>query len=100
MTKAASKDQVGQNVLSYIDDIVMVSKKRETYISYLAENFVNMREARLKLNIEKWIFGTTKGKVLSCLISMKGIKANPDKNKVITQMQKRCAETNMPDSIT
>jgi hypothetical protein len=87
MTKAASKDQVGQNVLSYIDDIVMVSKKRETYISYLAENFVNMREARLKLNIEKWIFGTTKGKVLGYLISMKGIKANPDKNKVITQMQ-------------
>jgi hypothetical protein len=29
MTKAALKDQLGRNVLSYIDDIVMVSKKRE-----------------------------------------------------------------------
>jgi hypothetical protein len=29
MTKAALKDQVGRNVLSYVDDIVVVSKKRE-----------------------------------------------------------------------
>jgi hypothetical protein len=36
MTKAALKDQVGRNVLSYIDNIVMVSKKRENYITDLA----------------------------------------------------------------
>jgi hypothetical protein len=33
MTKAALKDQVGRNVLSYVDDIVMVSKKKENYIA-------------------------------------------------------------------
>jgi hypothetical protein len=27
MTKVALKDQVGRNVLSYVDDIVVVSKK-------------------------------------------------------------------------
>jgi hypothetical protein len=46
-----------------------------------------MREARLKLNPEKCIFGITKGKVLGCLVSMKDIKANPDKIRAITQMQ-------------
>jgi hypothetical protein len=87
MTKVALKDQVGRNVLSYVDDIVMVSKKRENYIADLAETFTNMRKARLKLNPEKCIFGITKGKVLGCLVSTKGIKANPNKIKAIIQMQ-------------
>jgi hypothetical protein len=57
-----------------------------TYISDLVETFVNMREARLKLNLDKCIFGVTRYKVLGCLISMKGIEANPDKIRAITQM--------------
>jgi hypothetical protein len=47
MTKAALKDQVGRNVLSYVHDIVEASKKRENYISDLAKTFSNMGEARL-----------------------------------------------------
>jgi hypothetical protein len=74
-------------VLSYADDLVVVSKKRENYIVDLAETFTKMREARLKLNPEKCIFGITKGKVLGCLVSTKAIKANPDKIKAIIQMQ-------------
>jgi hypothetical protein len=72
MMKAALKDQVGRNILSYVDDKVMVSKK-EYYIADLAETFVNMQEAKLKLNSEKCVFGVTKGKVLGCLVSTKGI---------------------------
>jgi hypothetical protein len=45
MTKEALKDQVGKNVLSYIHDIVVVSKKKAAYISSLAETFSNIREA-------------------------------------------------------
>jgi hypothetical protein len=52
----------------------------------LVETFANMHEASLKLNIEKWIFRITKGKVLGCLVLMKGIKANPDKIKARIQM--------------
>jgi hypothetical protein len=79
MTMAALKDQVDRNVLSYIDDIVVASRKKETYISYLAETFTNMCDASLKLNPEKCIFGITKGKVLGCLVSTKCIEANRDK---------------------
>jgi hypothetical protein len=46
-----------------------------------------MREANLKLNPEKYIFGVTRGKVLGCLVSTKGIEASPDKIRAIIQMQ-------------
>jgi hypothetical protein len=77
MMKASLKDQVGKNVLSYVHDKVIASKK-DDYISDLVETFMNMREARLKLNAEKCIFGITRGKVLGCLVSTKGIEANTD----------------------
>jgi ribonuclease HI len=84
MTKAALKDQVGRNVLSYVDDIVVVSKKKKNYLSDLVEPFSNMREAKLKLNPKKCVFRITRGKVLGCLVSMKGIEANPNKMRAIT----------------
>jgi hypothetical protein len=86
MTKVALKDQVGKNVLSYADDIVMVSKKKASYISNLVETFANMCEGKLKINSEKCVFGVTRGKVLGCLVTTKGIEANPDKIKAILQM--------------
>jgi hypothetical protein len=55
--EVALKDQVGRNALSYVDDIVVASKKRASYISNLTEAFANMREAKLKLNPEKCVFG-------------------------------------------
>jgi hypothetical protein len=61
MTKVALKYQVGRNFLSYVDDIVAVSKKKTSFISDFAETFTNMREARLKLNPEKCIFGVIRG---------------------------------------
>jgi hypothetical protein len=87
MMKAALKDQVDRNVLSYVDDIVMASKKKTSYISDLAETFANIREAWLKLNLEKCVFGVTRGKVLGCLVTTKSIEANLDKIRAILQMQ-------------
>jgi hypothetical protein len=87
ITKAVLKDQVGRNVFSYIDDIMVASKKKASYITDRTETFANMREAKLKLNPEKCVFGVTRGKVLGCLVSTKGIEASPDKIKVIIQMQ-------------
>jgi hypothetical protein len=86
MMKATLKDQAARNVLSYVDDLVVVSKKKETYIFDMAETFANMREVRLKLNLVKYIFRITKGKVLNCLVSTKGIEANPDKIRALIQM--------------
>jgi hypothetical protein len=59
LKSGCDKDQVGRNILSYVDDILVVSKKKTTYISDLAETFASMCEARLKLNPEKFVFGVT-----------------------------------------
>jgi hypothetical protein len=83
MMKVALKYQIGRNVLSYVDDIIVASKKRASYISDLTKTFTNMREAKLKLNLEKCVFGVMRDKVLGCLVSTKGIEARPDKVKAI-----------------
>jgi hypothetical protein len=57
MMKATLKDRVGRNVLSYVDDIMVMSKKKETYIFNLAETFTNMHQAQLKHNPKNAYFG-------------------------------------------
>jgi hypothetical protein len=37
--------------------------------------------------MEKCVFGVSRGKVLGCLVSIKGIEANPDKIKAIVYMK-------------
>jgi hypothetical protein len=45
--------QIGRNVLTYVDDIIVKSTKQENHIADLQEAFVNFRKAGLKLNLEK-----------------------------------------------
>jgi hypothetical protein len=87
MMKAILKDQIHRNVFTYVDDIVVASKTKCTHIEDLAETFANMRGAQLKLNPEKCVFDVHKEKMLGCLVSVKGIEANPDKIKAITHMK-------------
>jgi hypothetical protein len=105
MMKAALKDQVGRNVLSYVDDIVIVSKMKENYIADLVETLINMREAKFKLNPNKCVFGVTKGKVLRCLISNKVYGSKPRQNQnnypdVTSTEQKECTEAHRLDHVT
>jgi hypothetical protein len=74
--------QLRRNILAYVDDMVVKSAQRGDNISDLAETFANLR-----LNPEKCVFGIHKGKVLGCLVSTKGIEANPDKIKALIEMQ-------------
>jgi hypothetical protein len=55
--KAILKDQMRRNVFSYVDDIMVVSRKKVTQIQDLAGTFINMRRMQLKLNREKCVFG-------------------------------------------
>jgi hypothetical protein len=79
--------QIRRNILAYVDDIVVKSVQRRDHISDLTETFANLRAANLKLNPEKCVFGIHKGEVLGCLVSTKGIEANPDKIKALVEMQ-------------
>jgi hypothetical protein len=57
MMKATLKNQVGRNVHSYIDNIIVASENKALYISDLMETFNNMHQANIKLNPKKCVFG-------------------------------------------
>jgi hypothetical protein len=72
MTAKVLHSQIGRNVLTYVDDIIVKSMKQENHIADLQETFANFRQAGLKLNPEKCVFGVKKRKFLGCLVSTKG----------------------------
>lgn len=75
-----------KNIIAYVNDIMVMSKNEKDHIVDLKETFDNLRSVGRRLNLEKCIFGVSKGKMLRYIISSKGIKANPDKTKAITLM--------------
>jgi hypothetical protein len=87
MTVRVLHSQIGRNVLTYVDDIIVKSTKQENHIADLQETFANFRQAGLKLNPEKCVFRVKKGKFLGCLVSTKGIEANPSKIEAILRME-------------
>jgi hypothetical protein len=87
MTAKVLVSQICSNVLTYVDDIIVKSTKQEHHVVDLQETFANFRRTGLKLNPEKCVFGVKKGKFLGCLVSTKGIEANPSKIESILQME-------------
>jgi hypothetical protein len=87
MTAKVLHSQICRNMLTYIDDIIVKITKQENHITDLQETFANFRQASLKLNHEKCVFGVKKGKFLGCLVSTKGIEANPRKIEAILRME-------------
>jgi hypothetical protein len=89
LTKTVLESQVGRNIFTYVDDIVVADKNKEDHLANLAETFANMRDAQLHLNPEKCIFGVHQGKILGYLVSHHEIKANPTKIQAIINMTPR-----------
>jgi hypothetical protein len=87
MTSKVLSSQIGRNVLTYVDDIIVKSTKQENHIADLQETFASFRKADLKLNPDKCVFGVKKGKYIWCLVSTKGIEANPSKIEGILRME-------------
>jgi hypothetical protein len=87
MTAIVLHSQIGRNVLTYVDDIIVKSTKQENHVADLQETFANFRQAGLKLNLEKCVFGLKKGKFFGCLVSTKGIEANSSKIEAILRME-------------
>jgi hypothetical protein len=87
MTTKVLSSQIGRNVLTYFDFIIVKSTKQENHIINLQETFVNFRKAGLKLNPEKCVFGVKNGKFLGCLVSTKAFEENPNKIEAILWME-------------
>jgi hypothetical protein len=50
LTNSKLEEQLGHNVFTYVDDIVVTSKNEEDHIADLVKTFARMCEARLRLN--------------------------------------------------
>jgi hypothetical protein len=76
-------NQIGKNVLVYVDDVVIKTKEKDTLIDDLRETLNNLRRFRMKLNSTKCTFGMPAGKLLGFLVSSRGIESNPVKIRAI-----------------
>jgi hypothetical protein len=86
LDQLSQESQFQHLALTYVDDIVVTSKSKEDHLADLAETFANMRDARLRLNPKKCVFGIRQGKILGYLVSHRGIEANPTKIQAIINM--------------
>ena len=79
MIKKCLITQISRNVEAYMDDFVVKSRKGSNLLTDLAETFPNLRRYEMKLSPSKCTFGVQGGKLLSFLVSERGIDANPEK---------------------
>jgi ribonuclease HI len=86
LTKTVLESQVGRNIFTFVDDIVVASKSKEDHLADLVETFANMQDARFRLNPEKCVFGVRQEKILGYLVLHRGIEANPTKIQAIINM--------------
>ena len=71
----------------YIDDMLVKSVKAELHVAHLAESFQVLKNYNMKLNPTKCAFGVSAGKFLGFIVNNREIEANPDKIKVVLDMQ-------------
>jgi hypothetical protein len=81
------ENQIGRNVKAYIDDIVVKSKKCGDLLNDLKMTFDNLRKFNMMFNPKKCVFGVSSGKLLSYMVSSRGIDVNPKKVEVIEKLQ-------------
>jgi len=77
---------IGQNVQTYVNDMVVTSQVKDQHTADLDELFTTIAKYRLKLNPKKCVFGVEAGKFLGFLLTECGIEANPEKCAAIIAM--------------
>ena len=66
--------------------MLVKSRREEDHLEDLKETFNTLRSYNMRLNPGKCAFGVTAGKFLGCMISQRGLEANPDKIRAIMEM--------------
>ena len=79
-------EHIGQTVETYVDDIVVKSRKASDLIGDLEIAFKCLREKGIKLNPEKCVFRVPRGLLLGFIVLERGIEANPEKVSAVTNM--------------
>jgi hypothetical protein len=80
------RDHIGRTIEAYVDDIVVKTRKADDLVNDLHIAFHCLRANRVKLNLEKCVFGVPRGMLLGYIVSQRGIKANPEKVSALERM--------------
>ena len=70
----------------HVDDMIVKSKNREGHITNLRKFFERIKEYKLRLNLQKCMFGVTTRKLLGFIVSDRRIEVDPSKIKAILDM--------------
>ena len=81
------KEQLGDTMEVYIDDMVVKSKRAEDHIEDLATAFKILDQYNMKLNPSKCHFGVKEGKFLGYMVTKRGIEASPEQIKAIIDLK-------------
>jgi hypothetical protein len=71
--------QIRRNIETYIDGVVVKSKKYGDLLDDLKETFDNLHKYKMMINPKKCMFGISSVKLLGYIVSSWGIDANPKK---------------------
>lgn len=69
------KQQMGEEMEVYIDDMLVKSKSKGHHLKVLSNTFETLDHYRMKLNESKFSFGIQLGKFLGYLVTKRGIEA-------------------------
>ncbi|GJT06230.1 reverse transcriptase domain-containing protein [Tanacetum coccineum] len=86
LVDSAFKEQIGVNLESYVDDMVIKSRTEQDIIKDIEQTFSTLRRINMKLNPKKCSFGMEEGKFLGYIVTSERIRANPKKAKAVMDM--------------
>ena len=76
-------DMIHHEIEVYVDDMIDRSHIEEEHLDHLHKLFERLKKYKMRLNPNKFTFGVRSGKLLSFIVSGKGIEVDPAKVKAI-----------------
>lgn len=80
------KDLIGKFMADYQDDLTIYSKHREIHFKHLREVFVRCIILGIFLNLNRWLFTISEGRLLVHIVSGKGIYIYPKRIEAINEL--------------
>ncbi|KAK0598401.1 hypothetical protein LWI29_034306 [Acer saccharum] len=78
--------QIRRNMEVYVDDMLTKSVTAVKHSEDLKETFDVLRRYKMKLNLNKCVFGVPSGRFLGFRVHQRGIEVNPEKIKALEEM--------------